>query len=70
MTTTDEILVNLNSSELGILISALKCIERSDEYVIEKEYGSLSTLHNRLRDLSVGMDLKPLPLICDVDPSF
>ena len=57
--TKTEVQVNLNSSELGILMSALQCVEKREEYQIEKEHGSLSTLYNRLSDLSVGMDLSP-----------
>ena len=57
--TKTEVQVNLNSSELGILMSALQCVERGEEYHIEKSHGSLSTLYNRLSDLSVGMDLSP-----------
>ena len=55
--TKTEVQVNLNSSELGILMSALQCVESREECQIEKEHGSLSTLYNRLNDLSVGMDL-------------
>ena len=69
--TKTEVQVNLNSSELGILMSALQCVERREEYQIEKEHGSLSTLYNRLNDLSVGMDLSPTPQPESyVEPSF
>lgn len=66
-----EVQVNLNASELGILMSALQCVERREEYLIEKEHGSLTTLYNRLNDLSVGMDLSPTPQPEHyVEPSF
>jgi hypothetical protein len=69
--TKTEVQVNLNSSELGILMSALQCVERREECQIEKEHGSLSTLYNRLSDLSVGMDLSPTPQPEPyVEPSF
>ncbi len=69
--TNTEVQVNLNSSELGILMSALQCVERREECQIEKDHGSLSTLYNRLNDLSVGMDLSPnQPPEDYVEPSF
>lgn len=69
--TNTEVQINLNSSELGILMSALQCVERREEYQIEKDHGSLSTLYNRLNDLSVGMDLSPnQPPEDYVEPSF
>jgi len=69
--TNTEVQVNLNSSELGILMSALQCVERIEECQIEKDHGSLSTLYNRLNDLSVGMDLSPnQPPEDYVEPSF
>jgi hypothetical protein len=53
------------------LMSALQCVERREECQIEKEHGSLSTLYNRLSDLSVGMDLSPTPQPEPyVEPSF
>ena len=52
-------------------MSALQCVEKREEYQIEKEHGSLSTLYNRLSDLSVGMDLSPTPQPESyVEPSF
>mgnify|MGYP006245434265 CR=1 FL=1 len=69
--TNTEVQINLNSSELGILMSALQCVERREECQIEKDHGSLSTLYNRLNDLSVGMDLSPnQPPEDYVEPSF
>ena len=69
--TKTEVQVNLNSSELGILMSALQCVEKRDECQIEKEHGSLITLYNRLTDLSTGMDLSPTPHPESyVEPSF
>lgn len=69
--TKTEVQVNLNSSELGILMSALQCVEKREEYQIEKDHGSLSTLYNRLSDLSFGMDLSPnQPPEDYVEPSF
>ena len=69
--TRTEIQVGLNSNEIAILLSALQCVEKREEYQIEKEHGSLSTLYNRLSDLSIGMDLSPnQPPEDYVEPSF
>ena len=69
--TKTEVQVNLNSNELGILLSAMQCVDSREEILIEKSHGSLSTLYNRLNDLSVGMDLSPTPKSEDyVEPSF
>jgi len=69
--TRTEIQVGLNSNEIAILLSALQCVESMEEYHIERAHGSLSTLYNRLNDLSVGMDLSPnQPPEDYVEPSF
>ena len=43
-----ETTMNLNSSEIGILLSALQLVELSEEHQIAKEYGSVPTLYNKL----------------------
>jgi len=43
-----ETTMNLNSSEIGILLSALKTLDLSEENRIAKEYGSVPTLYNKL----------------------
>lgn len=45
-----ETTLNLNSSELNILLSALQLVEHRDEHLIAKEYGSLPTLYDKLHD--------------------
>lgn len=45
---TYETTMNLNSSEINILLSALQLVELSDEHRIAKEYGSVPTLYNKL----------------------
>ena len=54
--TKTEVQVNLNASELGILLSALQCVERREEYLIEKEHGSMITLYHRLNEIYETMD--------------
>jgi len=48
--------IKLNVQELGIILSALQLLEHRDENVIAKEYGSASTLHNRLQEVYDRMD--------------
>lgn len=48
--------IKLNVQELGIILSALQLLEHRDENVIAKEYGSVSTLHNRLQEVYDRMD--------------
>ena len=43
-----ETTMNLNSNEIGILLSALQLVELSEEHRIAKEYGSVPTLYNKL----------------------
>jgi hypothetical protein len=43
-----ETTMNLNSSEIGILLSALQLVELNEEHRIAKEHGSLPTLYNKL----------------------
>ena len=43
-----ETTMNLNSSEIGILLSALQTLELNEENRIAKEHGSVPTLYNKL----------------------
>ena len=43
-----EITMNLNSSEINILLSALQLVELNEEHQIAKEHGSVPTLYNKL----------------------
>lgn len=66
-----EVLVNLNANEIGILLSALECIERREEIQIEREHGSLNVLHDRLTQFSLSLDLTPTPKAESyVEPSY
>ena len=43
-----ETTMNLNSSEINILLSALQLVELNEEHRIAKEHGSVPTLYNKL----------------------
>ena len=67
---THEKQVPLNVHELGVILSALQLLSHHDENIIAKEYGSASSLHNRLKEVYDGMDQSTLSLTYDVEPSF
>ena len=67
---THEKQVPLNVHELGVILSALQLLSHHDENIIAKEYGSASSLHNRLKEVYDQMDQSTLSLIYDVEPSF
>jgi len=62
--------VNLNVHEIGVILSALQLLTSRDENQIAKEYGSASTLHNRLREVYDNMDQTSVSFRYDVEPSF
>ena len=53
-----EITMNLNSSEIGILLSALQTLELNEENRIAKEHGSVPTLYNKLYTELEGIKYK------------
>jgi len=67
---THEKQVPLNVHELGVILSALQLLSSRDENLIAKEYGSASTLHNRLKEVYDAMDKSTLSLSYDCEPSF
>jgi len=67
---THETQVALNVHELGVILSALQLLTSRDENLIAKEYGSASTLHNRLKEVYDEMDQSTLSLNYDCEPSF
>jgi len=67
---THEKQVPLNVHELGVILSALQLLSHHDENIIAKEYGSASSLHNRLKEVYDKMDQSTLSLTYDVEPSF
>ena len=62
--------IPLNVHELGVILSALQLLSSRDENLIAKEYGSASTLHNRLKEVHDAMDQSTLELSYDCEPSF
>jgi hypothetical protein len=67
---THETQIALNVHELGVILSALQLLTSRDENLIAREYGSASTLHNRLKEVYDAMDKKTLELSYDCEPSF
>ena len=67
---THEKQVPLNVHELGVILSALQLLSNHDENVIAKEYGSASSLHNRLKEVYDKMDQSTLCLSYDCEPSY
>ena len=67
---THEKTVSLNVHKLGVILSALQLLSSRDENLIAKEYGSASTLHNRLKEVYDNMDQSLLSLTYDCEPSF
>ena len=66
----NEINVNLNVHEMGILLSALTNLEIVEEMHISREYGSATALYDRLYPLWEQMDSSETGLRYDVVPSF
>jgi len=66
----DEIQVNLNAHEVGILLAALQNLENIDEIHIARDYGSAPALYNKLYSLWEQMDTSQTGLRNDVVPSF
>ena len=66
----NEINVNLNVHEMGILLSALTNLEIVEEMHISREYGSATALYDRLYPLWEQMDSSETGLRNDMVPSF
>ena len=67
---THEKQIPLNVHELGVILSALQLLTHHDENVIAREYGSASSLYDRLKEVYDNMDQTTLCLSYDVEPSF
>ena len=65
-----EVNVNLNAHEMGVILSALQLLETIDEKRINKEYGSVTALYDRLNELWNQMDTSETGLRNDVVPSY
>lgn len=66
----NEVTINLNVHEIGILLSALQNLENADELRIAREYGSASVLYAKLHSHWERMDTSETGLRNDVVPSF
>jgi hypothetical protein len=66
----EEVNVNLNVYEVGIVLSALQNLTISDERMIAREYGSVSALYNKLYSYWEQMDTSETGIRNDVVPSF
>jgi hypothetical protein len=62
--------MNLNVHEIGILLSALQVLSHRDENVIARDYGSASSLYNKLYSYYEQMDRSTVELRYDLTPSF
>jgi hypothetical protein len=64
--------VELNVHELGILLSALQELDGRDERRIAREYGSVSTLYEKLYEQYKQMDSSQLGIRYEtiIEPSF
>jgi hypothetical protein len=64
--------IPLNVQEIGIILSALEELDRRDEYLIAREYGSVSTLHNKLNSIYDMMDKTEIGIRYEpsIEPSF
>ena len=67
---THEKSISLNVHELGVILSALQLLSHHDENLIAREYGSASSLHNRLKEVYDNMDQSTVFLNYDCEPSF
>ena len=68
----DEVQLDLNVHEMGILLMAMQIVEFSDEVQMEKECGSMRTLYDRLYTEYMKMDRTNVKQECEpyVEPSF
>ena len=62
--------MNLDVHEIGVLLSALQQLDGRDEYLIAREYGSVSALYNKLYSVWEIMDRSETGIRNDVVPSF
>jgi hypothetical protein len=62
--------VRLNVHEIGVILSALQCVDISEERLIARDYGSVAALYNKLYSVWEEMDRSQTGLVNDVVPSF
>jgi hypothetical protein len=66
----NEVNVQLNVHEIGVILSALQQLDLREENQIAREYGSVPALYNKLYSLYENMDKSEVGLRNDVVPSF
>ena len=62
--------INLNVHEIGVILSALQLLQHRDENLIAKEYGSTAALYERLYTIWETLDRSETGLRNDVIPSY
>lgn len=62
--------IRLNVHELGIILYSLKNLETREENIISRDYGSASTLYDKLYSIFETMDTSKVELRHDITPSF
>ena len=62
--------INLNVHEIGVILSALQLLQHRDENLIAKEYGSTAALYQRLYTIWETLDRSETGLRNDVVPSY
>ena len=66
----DNVDVNLNVHEIGVILSALQLLQHRDENLIAKEYGSTTALYDKLNSIWETLDRTETGIRNDVIPSY
>lgn len=66
----NDVQINLNVHEIGIILEALNNLEQTDKNLISKEYGPSPVLYDKLYSVWKTMDHTQLNLKYDFEPSF
>ena len=66
----DNVDVNLNVHEIGVILSALQLLQHRDENFIAKEYGSTTALYDKLNAIWETLDRSEVGIRNDMCPSY
>ena len=66
----DNVDVNLNVHEIGVILSALQLLQHRDENLIAKEYGSTTALYDKLNAIWETLDRSEVGIRNDMCPSY
>ena len=66
----DNVDVNLNVHEIGVILSALQLLQHRDENLIAKEYGSTTALYDKLNAIWETLDRSETGIRNDMCPSY